>query len=92
MIPSVIRAEPPRDDFGASLRDGMERRDARARFYSPKAIPRKERRDWTRIPIGDSNGKKSVAGVEKMKTSPDRWDHGVSDAREEMRQRAQVPM
>jgi hypothetical protein len=41
----VIRAEPPRDGFGASLRDGMERRDARARFYSPKAVPIKERKD-----------------------------------------------
>jgi hypothetical protein len=37
----------------------MERRDARTRFYSPKAVPRKERRDWTRIPIGDINGRKS---------------------------------
>jgi hypothetical protein len=45
MIPSVIRAEPPRDGFGASRRDGMGRRGAQARFYSPKAVSRKERRD-----------------------------------------------
>jgi hypothetical protein len=44
-VPSVVRAEPPRDGFGASLRDGMERRGARARFYSPKAVPRKEGED-----------------------------------------------
>jgi hypothetical protein len=28
------------------------------------------------------DGKKSDAGVKKKKTSPDRWGHGVSDARE----------
>jgi hypothetical protein len=43
MVTSVIRAEPPRDSFGASLRDRMERRGARTRFYSLKAVPRKER-------------------------------------------------
>jgi hypothetical protein len=41
----VIRAELPRDGFGASRRDEMERKDAGTRFYSPKAVPRKEGRD-----------------------------------------------
>jgi hypothetical protein len=84
----VIRAEPPRDGFGASLRDRMERRSARTRFYSPKAVPRKEGRDlgngfdrWLRW-------KEIRAGVGRKKMSPDRWSHGVSDAREETRQRA----
>jgi hypothetical protein len=41
----VVRAEPSRDGFGALLRGRMERRGVRARFYSPKAVPRKEGED-----------------------------------------------
>jgi hypothetical protein len=55
----VVRAEPPRDGFGASLRGGMERRGARARFYSPKAIPRKEVKDLDSDSIGGNDGRKS---------------------------------
>jgi hypothetical protein len=38
----------------------MERRDARARFYSPKAVPRKEREGFGREDsVGGYDGKKS---------------------------------
>jgi hypothetical protein len=79
----VIRAEPPRDGFGASLRVGMERRGVRARFYSLKAVPRKERRDlrngfdrwlrWKKIRLASWEGRRC----------PDRWTRDVSDDREE---------
>jgi hypothetical protein len=58
-VPSVVRAEPPRDGFGASLRDGMERRGARARFYSPEAVPRKEGEDLDSDSVSGYDGKKS---------------------------------
>jgi hypothetical protein len=57
----------------------MERRGTRTRFYSPKAVPRKEKGGFDSDSVGGNDGKKSVAGVEKKKMSPDRWDHGVSD-------------
>jgi hypothetical protein len=42
----VIRAVLPRGGLGASHRDEMERKSTGTRFYSLKAIPRKERGDW----------------------------------------------
>jgi hypothetical protein len=55
----VVRAETPRNGFGASLRGGMERRGARTRFYRPKTVPRKEGEDLDSDSVGGNDEKKS---------------------------------
>jgi hypothetical protein len=59
MVPTVVRAEPSQDGFGASLRGRMKQRGARARFYSPKAVPRKEGEDLDSDSVGGNDGRKS---------------------------------
>jgi hypothetical protein len=55
----VVRAEPSRGGFGALLRGRMERKGARARFYSSKAVPRKEGEDLDSDSVGGNDGRKS---------------------------------
>jgi hypothetical protein len=50
-------------------------------FYSPKAVPRKERRDLRNGFDSVKQGRKSDSGLGRKKTL-DRWDHGVSDGSE----------
>jgi hypothetical protein len=45
----------------------MEWRGVRARFYSPKAVPRKEGKDLDSDSIGGNEGRKSDADVGRKK-------------------------
>jgi hypothetical protein len=58
----------------------MERKDVQARFYSPKAIARKEREDWEeRFGFGVFGKRRSDGGLGRKKV-PNARGHAVSDA------------
>jgi hypothetical protein len=48
-------------------------------FIARRRFQERKEGIWETDSIGGSKGKKSVAGVEKKKTLPDKRDHGVSD-------------
>jgi hypothetical protein len=60
----------------------MERKDVRARFYSPKAIPRKERGDWEERFGFDVFGKGRSDGGLGRKKVPDTWGPPVSETKD----------
>jgi hypothetical protein len=66
-VPSVVRAEPPQDGFGASLRDGMERRVRELVFIAQRRFKERNGRIWKESFDRWNSGKKSDAGVRRKK-------------------------
>jgi hypothetical protein len=78
----VLRATPSWDGSDAPRRNRMERKDVRARFYSPKAIPRKERGDWVeRFDFGIFGKGRSNSGLGRKKV-PDARGPLVSETKD----------